>query len=56
VDRHDFWRIANAMLRYYMHIADPDSLSDEEWCARYKELEWIRKEEAEVSREGQKPL
>jgi hypothetical protein len=29
-----------------MHIADPDSLSDEEWANRYKELEWIRKAEA----------
>jgi len=29
-----------------MHIADPDSLSDEEWAMRVKELEWIRKKEA----------
>lgn len=29
-----------------MHIADPDSLSDEEWAMRIKELEWIRRKEA----------
>lgn len=39
--------MANAQLRYYMHISDPDSLSDEEWAMRFKELEWIRKREAE---------
>ncbi|MDR0582259.1 MAG: hypothetical protein LBG31_04765 [Prevotellaceae bacterium] len=39
-------RIANAQLRYYLHIADPDSLSDEDWAARIKELEWIREQEA----------
>lgn len=41
-------RIANAQLRYYMHIPDPDSLSDEEWAMRYRELEYIRKKEAEA--------
>lgn len=39
--------MVNAQLRYYMHISDPDSLSDEEWAMRLKELEWIRKREAE---------
>ena len=39
-------RIANAQLRYYMHIPDPDSLSDEEWAMRYRELEYIRMKEA----------
>jgi hypothetical protein len=43
-------RIANAELRYYMHIADPDSLNNEEWCMRVKELEWIRKREAEANK------
>jgi hypothetical protein len=38
-------RIANAQLRYYLHIADPDSLSDEEWAMRIKELEYMRKKE-----------
>lgn len=41
-------RIANAQLRYYMHIPDPDSLSDEEWAMRYRELEYIRMKEAEA--------
>jgi len=31
---------------YYMHIQDPDSLSNDEWAMRLKELEWIRKKEA----------
>ncbi len=35
----------NASLIYYMHI-DPDTLTDEEWAARVKELEWLRKTEA----------
>jgi hypothetical protein len=39
-------RIVNAQLRYYLHIPDPDSLSDEEWAMRFKELEWIREREA----------
>jgi hypothetical protein len=29
-----------------MHIQDPDSLTDDEWAMRLKELEWIRKKEA----------
>lgn len=39
-------RIVNAQLRYYMHISDPDSLSDEDWAMRFKEIEWLRKREA----------
>lgn len=39
-------RTVNAQLRYYMHISDPDSLSDEDWAMRFKEIEWIRKREA----------
>jgi hypothetical protein len=42
----EWLRICNAQLMYYMHIADPDSLSDEDWAMRIKELEWIRKKEA----------
>jgi len=29
-----------------MNIQDPDSLSNEDWAARIKELEWIRVQEA----------
>lgn len=29
-----------------MYLADPDSLSNEEWAMRYEELEWIRRKEA----------
>lgn len=43
-------RIANAQLRYYMHIADPDSLSDMDWAMRVRELEWVRRKEAEANR------
>lgn len=39
----------NAQLRYYFHIADPDSLSDEEWAALQRELEWVRKEEEKAN-------
>jgi len=35
---------------YYMHIPDPDSLTDEQWSMRIKELEYIRKKEAEKNR------
>lgn len=38
----------NAKLRYYMHIPDPDSLSDEEWAQRLGELHWIWEREAEA--------
>ena len=31
---------------YYMNIPDPDSLSDEDWARRIRELEFIRKLEA----------
>jgi len=46
-------RIGNAQLRYYMHIADPDSLTDEEWAARLQELKWIREKEAGANRQQQ---
>ena len=39
-------RIVNAQLRYYMHIPDPDSLTDIEWAMRVKELEYLRQQEA----------
>lgn len=43
-------RQADAQLRYYMHIAEPESLSDREWAMRVKELEWVRKEEAKANK------
>jgi len=42
-------RIGNAQLRYYMNIADPDSLSDQDWSMRMRELEFIRKNEANAN-------
>lgn len=42
--------MADAMLRYYLHIAHPDELSDEEWAMRVKELEWVRSEEAKSAK------
>lgn len=46
----DFVRMINAQLSYYMHIPDPDSLSDEQWAMRFKELKWIGRQEAEAKR------
>lgn len=40
----------NAKLRYYLHIPDPDSLSDEEWALRLAELDWIWKKEEEAQK------
>lgn len=37
----------NAQLRYYMHISDPDLLTDYEWANCIAGLKWIRKKEAE---------
>jgi len=42
--------VVDAQLRYYLHIADPDRLSDQDWAMRFKELEWIRKKEADANR------
>jgi len=50
VDERDTLRIANANLRYYLHIPDPDSLSDQEWAMRWKELDWIRQQEAKANK------
>jgi hypothetical protein len=33
------------MLQYYLHITDPDSLTDLEWAQKFKQLEDIRKRE-----------
>lgn len=50
VDDSQCFRIADAELRYYLHILNPEDLSDEEWAMRLKELEWIRKKEAEANK------
>ncbi len=50
VHNYEFVRVANAQLCYYMHISNPDSLSDEEWAMRIQELKWIRQKEAEVNK------
>ena len=39
----------NAQLMYHMQISDPDSLRDEEWAMRFRELEWIREMEKKKS-------
>lgn len=39
----------DAQLRYYMHIPNPELLSDEDWAARFSELVWIRSKEAEAN-------
>jgi hypothetical protein len=49
VDENDWIRVANILMRYYYHVQDPESLSDEEWANYYNELIWIRKKEAQTS-------
>jgi acyl carrier protein phosphodiesterase len=34
---------------YYMGIHDPDRLSDEEWAARYREMDYLRGVEAKIN-------
>jgi hypothetical protein len=46
----DYIRIIDAELRYYMHISHPESLPDSEWAERFRELEWIRRKEAEANK------
>lgn len=46
VEDGNFIHKTNDQLSYYMYLADPDSLSNEEWAMRYEELEWIRRKEA----------
>lgn len=36
------------MLRYYFHL-NPDELTDDEWAARWEELQWIREQEKKTS-------
>lgn len=38
-------RMLDAQLRYHFRL-DPDQLDDATWAARVRELEYIRKEEA----------
>jgi hypothetical protein len=33
-----------------MHVADPDSLSDTQWAMKLRELEYVRKKEAEQNK------
>jgi hypothetical protein len=35
-----------------MHVADPDSLEDEEWASLFRDLEWIREKEAKGNRQS----
>ena len=50
VNESDTIRIANAQLTYYMHIANPEDLSDTEWAARVNEMEYIRRKESEANK------
>ena len=40
-------RKVDAQLRYYLHLR-PEDLSDAEWAARVRELEWVRREEVRI--------
>jgi hypothetical protein len=33
-------------LRYFLHIENPDLLTDEEWAIQAESLNWIRRKEA----------
>lgn len=33
-----------------MHIPDPDSLNDREWCMAIKELQWVREMEEKANK------
>ncbi|WP_286747853.1 hypothetical protein [Roseivirga sp. UBA1976] len=39
----------DAQLQYYLHIPNPQELTDEEWSVNVAKLEWIRAEEAKKS-------
>ena len=39
----------DTMMQYYLNV-DVDKLSDEEWAIKYKQLEYIRKEESKSSK------
>ncbi|MCQ2250606.1 MAG: hypothetical protein MJZ66_05800 [Bacteroidales bacterium] len=43
-------RQVNAQLRYYLHIAQPDSLTDDEWARAFHDLVWIRQQEAKYNK------
>ncbi len=51
----DNLRVLDAKLRYYTHIADPDSLNDTEWAMMVKELEWVRKKRLRRDYQCQRP-
>jgi len=42
-------RLFNAYLNYYMHISNPEDLSDEEWCEKLQDLHFIRQQEKKAS-------
>jgi hypothetical protein len=46
----EYIRQVNAQLRYYMHISDPDSLTDTEWARAFQDLVWIREQEAKANK------
>jgi len=41
----EYIRKADVQLRYYLHVEDPESLDDQEWAMRVRDLEWIREDE-----------
>ena len=51
--RADYIRHYDAMLRYYMHIPNPEDLDDVKWAMAVKELEWIRAQEENEAKKGQ---
>ena len=46
----EYVRQINAQLRYYLHIPDPDSLSDTDWARAFQDLVWVREQEAKYNK------
>lgn len=43
-------RQVDAQLRYYLHIPQPENLTDHEWAQRFHDLVWIREQEAKYNK------
>ena len=43
-------RLLDAYLRYYMNLADPAQLDDEQWAEEVQNLHFIRTKEKEASK------
>ena len=42
-------RLYNSYLNYYMHLSNPEKLSDEDWAEKLQDLHFIRQQEKKAS-------